>query len=299
MYVSKVSSIGDWWRNRGLSFLVLFRFYFASGGGKNGFVNYYKRRISRIYPSVFAAVVFVALYNGKYSICFQELLGGEFIVAIMLYYILLYIIREYAINRLGWILGFVAFFSYIVYLFWFPNKYEISSRGIYGIATLYRWIPYFAAMLIGAIVGRRRMELKYHAWWDFVKLMVCLTVFYGIQFGAKMYKPIAPWQIVTLFPLMGITIYFYKCCHASWLTNLYQTRYGNWVIMFIGGLCLESYLIQLPLFTDKMNDIFPLNLIIIVVVILACSYLVRCIARIFQQTFQTEDYDWEKVFRMV
>lgn len=241
----------------------------------------------------------MALYNEEYSISFLELLGGEFIVAIMLYYILLYIIRKYAINRLGWILGFVTFFSLIVYLFWFPNKYEISSRGIYGIATLYRWVPYFAAMLIGVMVGRRREILKYHPWWDLVKLMVCITVFYGIQFGAKIYRPIAPWQVVTLFPLMGIIIYFYKCCHARWLTNLYQSKYGNRIVMFVGGLCLESYLIQLTLFTDKMNDIFPLNLIIIVVVILVCSYLVRCVARIFQQTFQTDDYDWEKVFRMV
>ena len=281
-------------------FLFCSGFTLLLGGGKTGFGNYYKRRISRIYPSVFAAVVFVALFNGNnFSVRFQELLGGEFIMAIMLYYILLYFIKNYAINRLSWILGFVAVFSLIVYLFWFPDKYEVSSKGIYGITTLYRWIPYFAAMLIGAVVGKRRMELKYHIWRDFAKLMVCLAVFYGIQFGAKMYRPIAPWQVITLFPLMGITIYFYKCCHASWLTRLYQTKYGNWGIMFVGGLCLESYLIQLTLFTDKLNNIFPLNLIIVVCVILVSSYLVRCAARIFKQTFQTGDYEWEKIFRMI
>lgn len=42
--------------------------------------------------------------------------------------------------------------------------------------------------------------------------------------------------------------------------------------------------------------VLALNLLIIVVVILACSYLVRCIARLFQQTFQSEDYEWKKVF---
>lgn len=280
-------------------FLFCSGFTLLLGGGKIGFGNYYKRRISRIYPSVFAAVLFVALLNRNLSVRFLELLGGEFIIAIMLYYILLYFIREYAINRLGWILGFVAIISFIVYLVWFPNKYEVSSKGIYGTTTLYRWIPYFDAMLIGAIVGMRREELRYHALWDFVKLMACLAVFYGIQFGAKIYRPIAPWQIVTLFPLMGITIYFYKCCHANWLTNLYQSKYGNWVVLFVGGLCLESYLIQIPLFTDKMNGLFPLNLLIIVVVILVCSYVVRCMARIFLQTFRTEDYEWKKIFKMI
>jgi hypothetical protein len=95
----------------------------------------------------------------------------------------------------------------MVYVFWFPYKYEISSKGLYGITTQYRWIPYFAAMLLGAFIGMKRKELKYHAWWDFVKLMLCLAVFYSIQFAAKMYRPVAPWQVVTLLPLMGITVY--------------------------------------------------------------------------------------------
>ena len=70
------------------------------------------------------------------------------------------------------------------------------------------------------------------------------------------------------------------------------------IIMFVGGLCLESYLIQYSLFTDKMNSIWPLNLFLIVLLILVCSYLVRCLARLFAQTFRTEDYEWQKVFEL-
>lgn len=70
------------------------------------------------------------------------------------------------------------------------------------------------------------------------------------------------------------------------------------MIMAVGGLCLESYLIQNSLFTDKMNSIWPLNLIIIVFMILLCSYIVRCTARWFAQTFSTEDYEWKKIFSL-
>ena len=66
--------------------------------------------------------------------------------------------------------------------------------------------------------------------------------------------------------------------------------------MFVSGLCLESYLIQFSLFTRSLNHIWPLNLIIIVAVILAASYAVRCLARFFAQTFRTEDYDWRAIF---
>ena len=278
-------------------------FLFCSGftlfwGGQKSFDAYYKRRINRIYPSVFAAAIFINCLSRNPSIHYSQLLGGEFIIAIMIYYVLLYFIRKYAINNLKWILGAVALVSLIVYLLWFPYKYEVSSKGIYGITTLYRWIPYFGAMLLGAIIGLRRKELKYNAWWDFVKLVLCVAVFYSIQFAAKMYRPVAPWQVVTLLPLMGITVYFYKWCNAAWMKRIYDSKWGNWMIMVIGGLCLESYLIQGALFTDRMNGIWPLNLLVIVLVILLCSYLVRCMARLFAQTFRTEDYEWKKVFSL-
>lgn len=220
-------------------------------------------------------------------------------MAIMIYYILLYYIREYAREKVPMILGVVAIVSIMVYVLWFPYKYEVSSKGLYGVTSYYRWIPYFGAMLLGAYIGMKRKELNYHPLLDLLKLLACLGIFYGIQFCAKVYRPIAPLQIVTLLPLMGIVVYFYKCCNAKWLANLYQSKIGNWIIMFVGGLCLESYLIQFSLFTDKMNGIWPLNLVVIVFSILGCSYIVRCIARWFAQTFRTEDYEWKKVFSLI
>lgn len=270
----------------------------SSWGGVNSFENYYKRRISRIYPSVFVAVVFCALLRWEGEVNLMGLLGGEFIMAIMVYYVLLYFVRRYAIDRIGWVLVGVAVVSLFVYWLWFPYKYEVSSKGLYGITTSYRWIPYFAAMLLGAVMGLKRKELKYHAWWDFVKLMLCVAVFYSIQFAAKIYRPVAPWQVVTLLPLMGIIVYFYKWCNAGWMKKMYQSKCGNTVIMFVGGLCLESYLIQYSLFTDKINGIWPLNLLVIVLVILLCSYVVRCAARLLGQTFRTEPYEWKKVFSL-
>ena len=274
-----------------------FTLLLGSGGGIFG--SYYKRRISRIYPSVLASVAFIHIVTCNPLIGWYELICTKpFIVAIMSYYVLLYFIKKYAREKVSLILGMVAFVSIVVYVLWFPYKYEVSSKGLYGITTYYRWIPYFGAMLLGAYTGMKRNDLDYRPFGDFLKLLLCLVLFYGIQFGAKVYKPIAPWQVVTLFPLMGITFYLYKCCHASWLAKLYHIRAWNWVIMFVGGLCLESYLIQGGLFTDKMNSIWPLNLLVIVVVILACSYIVRCVARLFAQTFRTEDYEWKKIFSL-
>lgn len=278
-------------------------FLFVSGytlflGGMRSFDNYYKRRICRIYPSVFMALIFTHLVRKEYTMEFHELWGGEFIRAIMIYYAIIYCIRKYAFNYIWWIVGAIGIATLAVYVFWFPYKYETSARGIYGILTPFRWLPYFAFMLTGAITGMRSKTIQGEGWFDFIKMICCLAVFYGIQFMAKTYPAIAPLQIITLLPLVGIIFYLYKWCKSKTFYFIYQHKIMGKLIACVAGLCLESYLIQYSLFTDKMNGIWPLNLIIITIIILLCSYLVRCGARLFMQTFRTEDYNWKDIVKL-
>lgn len=278
-------------------------FLFCSGftlfmGAQTSFGNYYKRRIARIYPSVFASVVFIHLKNQNPMIDWTELVCAKpFIVAIMVYYIFLYFIRKYAINKISLIFAVTIVITLLTYI-GFPYKYETGSKGLYGITSYYRWIPYFGAMLLGAYTGIKRKLLRYNGWMDLVKLITCLILFYGIQFAAKKYPLVAPWQIVTIAPLMGIVMYFYKWCNNGFFRRIYESKAGKAVILTVGGLCLESYLIQYALFTSKLNHIWPLNLLIITLVILVCSYLVRCFARLFAQTFRTENYEWKKIISL-
>ena len=284
-------------------------FLFCSGytlfwAATKTFDNYYKRRINRIYPSVFACLL-MQIWLG--SMTLQDLTwfklaggGGDFVVAIMIYYVLLYAVQRWFINRIPWVMGLTAVVTLVAYWF-FPYKYEVSNRGLYGTLTIFRWIPYFAMMLMGAWLGLKTKsgEMKVKTTWkDPVLMMACLVVFYGIQFAAKKVSAVAPWQIVTIPFLAGIVYYFWRCCNAEWLRKVYETRIGNWVIMAVGGLCLESYLIQFSLLTDKLNWLFPLNIPLIMVIILVVSYVCRCMARIISQTFRTEDYEWKKVFAL-
>lgn len=268
-------------------------FLFCSGytlfwGSLKRFDNWYKRRISRIYPSVFACLLISALL-GKLtfeSLDWWKMGGGEFVVFIMVYYVLLYGVQRWFINRIPWVIGAAAIVTLIAYWF-FPYKYEVSSKGIYGITTEFRWIPYFAMMLIGAWIGlkTRSDEMKVKTTWrDPVQMVACLVVFYGIQFAAKKVSAVAPWQIVTIPFLAGIVYYFWRCCNAVWLRKVYEIRVGNWMIMAVGGLCLESYLIQFSLLTDKLNWLFPLNIPLIMMIILVVSYMCRC--KDYQSDFQ-------------
>ena len=224
--------------------------------------------------------------------------GGEFIVAIMTYYILIYIIKNYLVRFIPHIIALTGVLSLFVYVLWFPYKDETGERGMYGITTLFRWIPYFAFMLFGSWMGLKHKDLRFYAVSDFLKMMFCLLFFYGIQFAAKKYAVVAPYQIITLLPLIGVVFYFYKWCHAKFWEKLYSKKIGYTVIMTISGLCLESYLIQYSVFTTKMNGIFPLNLPIMVIIVLLASFLCKCLSRLFSQTFGDGDYEWRDIIKL-
>lgn len=278
-------------------------FLFCSGytlflGKMDKFDNWYKKRISRIYPSVIICTLMSCLFLQQTNISILSLMGGEFIIAIMLYYILLYIIQKHLLNNIQWVFACVGVLTLLIYLFFFPYKYETSSKGIYGITTLFRWIPYFGFMLTGALIGIKKDNLKFHFVIDLVKMIISLILFYGTQFIAKIYIVVAPLQIITLIPLLGVVYYFYKICNAPLFTHIYNKSIGHKSIMFVSSICLESYLIQYSLFTDKINFLFPLNLLIMILVVLIVSFICKCLSRIFLQTFNTEPYNWTEIFKL-
>lgn len=101
-------------------------FLFASGytlllSKRNlSFGNWYKRRINRIYPSVFVCTVMGALFSLRCSLNLSKFGGGEFIIAIMIYYMLIYAIKRYAVKYIPHIIALTGIVSLVVYVEWFP-----------------------------------------------------------------------------------------------------------------------------------------------------------------------------------
>ena len=80
-------------------------------GGKFG--NWYKRRINRIYPTIFAIAIMKCLFFGNYDNIVNILLygGGWFISCIMLYYLFIYPIGLKYSRYIWHIIGVVAILS--------------------------------------------------------------------------------------------------------------------------------------------------------------------------------------------
>jgi hypothetical protein len=286
-------------------------FFFCSGftlflGTVGRFDNWYKRRINRIYPTVFAMAILSAAFFGSQRNMVDVIIhgGGWFVTCIMMYYVVFYFIRKYLINKLN--LTFILLFAVCVVWYFFiirSGNYLIESGREFSAnqwitQSYFKWVYFFLFMLLGAMLGMSERKWKYSLKFDFVKLCVCIALWYIILIIGKKIELIADWQIVGLIPLFGTIFYFYKVCNSRFLTKIYNNIYAGAVIKIIGGLCLEIYLIQGALFTTKMNSLFPLNIPIMFLIIFVGAYILRCLSRIFAQTFKEENYHWKAVFKV-
>lgn len=274
-------------------------FFFCSGftlflGRMGRFDNWYKRRINRIYPTVFAwAILSAFVFNNKLSIDYIIIHGGGwFVTCIMIYYIALYFIQRFCLSRLKLIFGIVS----IICLIWYLSIERPEGYNMYG-NTYFKWCHYFLFMLLGAMIGISKKEYQYNLKKDLLLLLSSIIVYYSVLFAGRKNLIMEELQIISLIPLIFITFYFYKVCNNDLLKQIYNNRITGWFIKFIGGLCLEIYLVQYSLFTDKMNSIFPFNLFIMFVIIVLFAYILRCASRLFSQIFTEGDIDWKSIIK--
>lgn len=276
-------------------------FFFCSGftlflGRMGRFDNWYKRRINRIYPTVFAWAILSAFFFNLHQSMDYTIIhgGGWFVTCIMLYYVVLYFIQRFMLHHLKWVFGIVA----LICIAWYFIMDRPTDYNMYG-ATYFKWGHYFLFMLLGAMMGISQRQWNFNLKTDFIKLISNIFVYYAILFAGRIYTLFSELQIISLIPLLFIVYYFYKVCSSDTLKKWYTNKYIGWSIKFIGGLCLEIYLVQGTLFTDKMNHIFPINILIMFIIIFAVAYLLRCGSRIFSQTFKDGEYDWKAVFKLI
>ena len=267
-------------------------FFFASGftlfiGKHMRFDNWYKRRINRIYPSILTTAIFVyVVWNFSENI--GDILIGKrywFIGCILVYYILLYPIKEYKDGKYAFhslILG--GGVCVVLFFCFFNNGTSLYSGG------LYRCFAFFLIMLQGAITGKNMDDYRYkHI--HILYLIVSIGLWYGLFYIGK-----NSWLILVSFiPLFGVTRYLYLVCCAPLFKRSYSGKYVGNGLYIISQLCLEVYLIQKFVFTNALNHLFPLNIPVIMVSVIIVAYIIKVISNFISQTFRTEPYEWSKM----
>lgn len=126
-------------------------FFFVSGytlflGRKLDFINWYKRRIGRIYPTVIAVGLLACLIYGQ-ELSFVDVMGVRkywFLQCILVAYIFLFPIWKYEWNLYKCLAISILIFTCSYFVF-----FDFNGNLFYGVDNFFRWIYYFSFMILG------------------------------------------------------------------------------------------------------------------------------------------------------
>ena len=277
-------------------------FFFCSGfalflkpmDGLKGFADWYKRRINRIYPPVIAAALVGTLFFARHYGLLDIVLARDywFVGCIMLYYVAIYFIGSYLRKAVPYI-GLAVLVGAAV---WFL-LIDYAGFQLFG-GHYIRWLVFFAIMLAGSWLGMHAGKLRCRPVLDAVLAVVSVALFYAILLVSARYGALARVQYLSVVTLLAAVYYIYKVCASPLAVRLFGGKGWNRVIRAFGGLCLEVYLVQYFLITDRLNNLFPLNVVIVALGVLLLAYLTRCLARFLSQTFYREPYNWKEIIRL-
>lgn len=271
-------------------------FFFASGftlflgGAILRFDEWYKKRIKRIYPSILAVAIVGAFVFGREESFGSIILAKQywFIQCIFILYPLLFLAKKYFSKHIA-LLGVLT----VIVMAIFPFFYK--GEGLFYGSGYYRWAVYLLFMLLGAIVGKERAKIKQmNVWIAIVLTFFCIVVWYGMGYLLGN----SSLQILSIIPLMGVTVFIYMIGKSKPLDRLLHSKIGGPIVISIGALCLESYLVQKMIITDAWNTLFPWNVPLIMVLVLISAYCVKVIANLIGQIFDSQPLNWHGVVRI-
>lgn len=282
-------------------------FFFASGftisysrGGN--FYNWYKRRVNRIFPTIFAVAAIDILLFGKDPTIKDTVIGcgGWFLQCIFLFYALFWFVKRYLMDKL-WL---VYLINGIIVLAWYVKYWDYNTFILYN-GTYLRWAIFFFSMLLGASIARyeRNNEITRKAiplWMLIIGIVVLLSVYYGYQLMETRIPQLKYGQLVLMPVLFAIVYCLYLFCQSNPVRRLYSKRIAHPLIYWISALCLEVYLCQkwiMPIGADNIQY-FPLNVLFSLAAIIIAAYLLKITSNFLSQTFKTEDYNWKGIIKL-
>lgn len=273
-----------------------FTLFLGNGGGN--FANWYKRRINRIYPSIFAWAVIACLFFGSERDFIDILLygGGWFVTAIMVYYAILYFFRRYLREHIAW--GFAGSLLVVMAVYW--QAFDSSEVMMYKSVELFCKCHYFLCMLIGAMCGLHyKSRPTTTRFLPSVALAAGFAIaYYGWLWLCDRRAGMAPWQVVSLLPYWGFLIAVWRISRSRGMLALYGKAAIGRPVYWVSALCLDTYLCMDCVIHLWWKGLFPLNLILLYLCIFSIAYCIEVIGKLFAQTFRTESYDWRSIVKL-
>lgn len=270
---------------------------------KEVFSNWYKKKIQRLWPSVFLwCIISAILWNSPIS--WQNLIIADqywFLQCIAIYYILFYILGNININVMGGgkikIQKIIFILSIITSVCYFLCMPKVASSIFH---TNFHFICHFSIMVMGGLtyLNKDMIQMKSLPK-DFILMVFWFISYFIILYVSKGnldYKYY--FQIIGLLPLHLFTFYIYKVASYPWCTKLFQTSKLKWIFLVIANLTLEIYIVQFHIITDEFNTLFPLNTVIVFMLISISAYILKVITSLFLQFLSSVPFNLKEAIKI-
>jgi hypothetical protein len=266
-------------------------FFFASGycltNINKPFFKWYVNRLLRIFPGVYIMSIILIALNVNFSHSLIQVLQifiwptyFWFVGAITLFYILYYLIVKYlkvsSWIQIEWVLAAVYLIIYFTFLD--LSTWVIEGGGESFVEIHFKYIYYFMIMLCGAYIKKKPMVLSRGAFRFLIGAVSSIIMLYVHKELMNVYPSLLYTQ-----GLNQLFVFSFVVCFAIWIENSksicdrIQNRFGD-VISRISMISLEIYLVQKIIIEKCINFSFPVNIIMVFVLILICARLLNFIS---------------------
>jgi len=248
------------------------------------FTAWYTQRIKRIYPAVWIVLVILTLPYKLYMNALDTnniltFLGYFFyppfwfLQLLMIFYLLIFpIIKRYSSK----IIYYLLITLFVLYAFVYLNYLDLSIWSIEENIFL-KCIFYFMIFLFGVYLADRQNKIRYSGLQDWGLLFLSVFLIYGHKF--LMLKNMAySFQFVQQFLLLPFIYYFFKISRSGFIQNcIMRLPIISRIVNYISDMTLELYLVHLYalIFILKLNLLFPVNIILLLIVTLIISAFVK------------------------
>jgi peptidoglycan/LPS O-acetylase OafA/YrhL len=269
-------------------------FIFLNKETNLSFDSWYKKRIQRIYATVFAWCLILSLVCQK-DISITGMIhhgGGWFVSCIMIYYIIIFFILKTSKEKLTYWLLFTIASTIAYYIFFEVNKTNITIFNTKDGFTSY--ILYFSCVIVGGITAKKKKSYS--------KLPFCLCfffVFYILLNLSRIYfKDQFVLQTCCIIPYLLSVFFFYQTINHPKVLTLFQKNKTKLFVRFISNLSLEIYIVQYACFLFKKDVAFPLNIILNLSLVICIAFITRSGSRLFLSIFDNKPINWQYIFAL-
>lgn len=271
-------------------FFSAYGIYLSQQKSRKPFSEWFKGRISRIYPSIWIVLIFLKMpimlilgnFNADYIITFIGQFFNPphwFLRLLLVYYLLsFFLLKAEQKNKLFCMFGVLGILYFALYFSWLDlSKWTVEDQP-------FKLIHYFMIFLFGIYVAIKNKSITYTGSHNYTVLLLLVALVYGHKF--LMTKGLYPeFQFIQQAAMYPILYYLLKISRSPFVSvRLMQSKMISSVVEFISNHSLELYIVQETIVHQvlKLNFPFPLNMITFIVLTFIISAIVNKISGIIR-----------------